>query len=146
MFYGLFCRYTGRKLWPIPVPASTHTLYLHGLHNPWQSLIIDSQIQNNRWVWENYTHCGSYCHHHQQQLRRWWQQRYAFWVKKKFFSNLTNILISHGILLDHNNVMWHFYHASLPSFAILTNPDHFRFHPLTPDLDLNICGLSRIFC
>ena len=43
-------------------------------------------------------------------------------------------------------VMWHFHHASLPSFAILTNPDHSRFCPLTPDLDLNICGLRWIFC
>ena len=44
------------------------------------------------------------------------------------------------------NVTWHFHHASLPSFAVLTNPDHSRFRPLTPDPDLNICGLRRIFC
>ena len=43
-------------------------------------------------------------------------------------------------------VTWHFHHASLLSFAILTNPDHSRFCPLTPNPDLNICGLRRIFC
>ena len=43
-------------------------------------------------------------------------------------------------------VTWHFHHASLPSFTVLTNPDHSRFHPLTPDPDLNIYGLRRIFC
>ena len=31
-------------------------------------------------------------------------------------------------------------------FAVLTNPDHSRFRPLTPDSDLNSCGLRRIFC
>ena len=43
-------------------------------------------------------------------------------------------------------VTWHFYHASLLSFAILTNPDYSHFRPLTPNPDLNICGLRRIFC
>ena len=56
---------------------------------------------------------------------------YLIWNKKAKWSVL---LISQG-------VMWQFYHASLLSFTILTNPDHSRFHPLTPDLDLNICGL-----
>ena len=43
-------------------------------------------------------------------------------------------------------VMWQFYNASLLSFTILTNPDHSCFCPLTPNLDLNICGLRWIFC
>ena len=43
-------------------------------------------------------------------------------------------------------VMWQFHHASLPSFTILTNPDHSRLHPPTPDPDLNICGLRQLFC
>ena len=44
------------------------------------------------------------------------------------------------------SVTWHFHHASLPSFAVLTNPNHFHFRPLTPNPDLNIYGLRRIFC
>ena len=49
-----------------------------------------------------------------------------------------------------SNASWEchvtFHHASLPSFAILTNPDHSRFCLLTPDPGLNICGLRWIFC
>ena len=64
------------------------------------------------------------------------------WTLHQFYDELFNFCFP----VDYMIVTWHFHHASLPSFAILTNPNHSRFRPLTPDLDLNICGLRRIFC
>ena len=70
----------------------------------------------------------------------WWQVELGFY----FWSSLEEWCFPS--LSCYGGVTWHFHHASLPSFAVLANPDHSRFRPLTPDLDLNICGLRRIFC
>ena len=43
-------------------------------------------------------------------------------------------------------VMWHFHHAPLPSFSILTNPNHSHLRLPTPTMDLTICGLRQLFC
>ena len=51
-----------------------------------------------------------------------------------------------GSTMSSTCVTWHFHHASLLSFAILTNPDHSHLRPPTSDPDLNICGLRWSFC
>ena len=78
----------------------------------------------------------------------WWWLVADCWIVTDLLSSLLMVMVTWwcGGALVVVVVTWHFHHASLPSFAVLTNPDHSRFRPLTPDPDLNICGLRRIFC
>ena len=62
-----------------------------------------------------------------------------WFTKQDIWWGYNNVQIQDG-------VTWQFYHASLPSFTILTNPDHSHLCLPTPDPDLNICGLRQIFC